>query len=102
MFDSSLKESLGMGSSSAKGLLSLNYDWYINILLLLYPENVKLGRICDLMQMHGMEKKGTDFSLQDCYTYVYADVRADYSPLLPMTTDSGVFPSLRNVQINGY
>ncbi len=102
MFNDSLKESLGMGKSSTEGLLSLNYNWYINILLMLYPENVKLGRISDLIQMHGIEKKGTKFSLQECYTYVYADVRADYSPLLPMVTDNDIFPPLRNVQINGY
>ena len=102
MFNESLQDAFHMDSKSTEGLFALDYDWYINILLLFYPENVKLGRICDLMQMHGIEDCDDDFRLENCYTYVYADVRAEYSPLLPMITEGGIFPDIRNVQLNGY
>lgn len=108
--DEKLQKSMGVGEGvgegkNAKGIFPIDYNWYINILLLLYPEDVKLGRISDLIQMHGMEKKGTDFRLEKCYTYVYADVYADYSPLLPLLSgnrDSDPFPDIRSVQVNGY
>lgn len=101
MIDKSISDEL-IGKD---GILPMTYDWYINILLFLYPEKLKLGRICDLIQMHGMVEEGKKFRLEDCYTYVYADVRADYSPLLPLLSgnmDSDPFPDLRTVQMNGY
>lgn len=101
MVDEKLQKSMKLDSESTKGAIALDYGWYINILLLLYPENTKLGRVCDLLQMRGMEAH-EGFRIENCYTYVYADVHAKYSPLLPMLSGERIFPDLRSVQLNGY
>ncbi|MBR6338084.1 MAG: hypothetical protein IKR76_10215, partial [Ruminococcus sp.] len=103
------QKSFGVGTNDNKlksdgGIIQLDYNWYINLLLLLYPANTKLLRVADLMQMEGM-KKDSSFRLSDCYTYVAADVKAKFKPTLPLLTDGNDLTKLKPVesyQYNGY
>lgn len=90
---------------------NLNYEQYLWMATILYPVDTKLKRIADLIQMEGMHynetayNSDTGFRLSDCYTYIYADVSAKYSPLLPVFSKQFSFagmPMLRSVQMNGY
>ena len=103
------QKSFGVGTNKNKmtsegGILQLDYSWYINLLLLLYPADTKLLRAADLMQMEGMQKDPS-FRLGDCYTYVAADVKAKFNPTLPLLTDGNDLTKLKPVesyQYNGY
>ncbi len=86
--------------------LGFDYQWYLNVLLLLYPEETKLNRMGDLIQMGVREDKNSDtFELSKCYTYIGTDIYAKYDPLFPTFSGGADFaqlPEIESVQFNGY
>ncbi|WP_202710297.1 DUF5702 domain-containing protein [Sporosalibacterium faouarense] len=55
--------------------LRFNYYDYLRLLLLIEPENTKLRRIMDLIELNQQEKEKS-FKLSDYYTYLKADIIA--------------------------
>ena len=95
----------------------LDYELTLEALLFLYPEDEKVARMANLIEMEGKHNVDTGtgkasnsfnydsgFRLKNCYTYVGSDINATYSPMMPMFAEGPAFDKakLRNVQMNGY
>lgn len=72
-------------------LMNLTYKDYLNLLLLGIPEETKLMRICDLIELNLAESVTDDFNISDIYTGIACDLTISVKPLI----DIGFFKKSR-------
>jgi hypothetical protein len=94
-------------------LINQGYDFYLFVFLLFTPNNTKVVRMADLMQMRVRRKlyedakKGVvtpDFQMRYCYTYLRAEVAARHNPLMPVYSSGKVLslPLLHSTKYAGW
>ncbi|RGZ01886.1 hypothetical protein [Clostridium sp. AM58-1XD] len=112
--DESGKVDLSKDKSALDSISEFLGDWtysqYIWLLLCFRPNEIKLERTADLIQMEMSKKRQVSgdigpFLMKDAYTYVRVDVRAQTVPLLPIPTVPGANGhglNLEKVYYGGY
>ena len=101
--EGTLNETVYKPAEKGKSPFAFNYNDYIVIISLMYSKKQKVQRIADLIQMNVRENKDQNFKLSDYYTYIGADVRAEFKPVMPiMSGQSFDALELDTVQYSGY
>lgn len=121
----SIKGAIGLGFTACKlckpvdkkepcdkkdGILSMDYDKYLWMLLLFVGTENKVTRTGHLIQMetryYEVKTKGsTNFRLDEAGTYVRSSVSASYDSLLPsfsLGENTNTFPMIGNLEYVGY
>lgn len=63
-------------------LMNMDYKDYLGLLLLGVPEETKLLRICDLIELNLSESVDEDFNISEMYTGIACDVTISVKPLI--------------------
>jgi len=69
------------------GMFKMKYDNYLWFFLFFTPNQTKVMRVADLMQMEmrfAKQSKGTNFQLQNLHTYVRCEAEGTFNSILPV------------------